>query len=119
MRVGVSGGDCCSQHEDGVGQVDEPGPKGVTSCLGNVTAARERVRGSEIPSCTGHDGGWGDVNQQISPVVVVSVLVLAIALQYCVPCMPCLTYTNLLQKERERGREKKLGYYPKCSGFSQ
>lgn len=107
MRVGVSGGDCCSQHGDWVGQVDEPGPKGVTSCLGNVTAARERVRGSEIPSYTGHGGGWGDMNQQISPVVVVSVLVLAIALQYCVPCMPYLTYTNLLQKERERGGERR------------
>ena len=33
--------------------MDEPGPKGVTSCLGNVTAVREveRIRGGgEIPS---------------------------------------------------------------------
>lgn len=57
------------------------------------------------------------MNQRISPVVVVSVLVWAIVLQYCVPCMPCLAYSNPLQSERER--EKKLGYYPKCCGFSQ
>lgn len=43
----------------------------------------------------------GNVNQRISPVVVVSVLVWAIALQYCVPCMPCLAYSNPLQRERE------------------
>lgn len=63
MREGVTGGDSCSQHEDRVGQVDEPGPKGVTSCLGNVTAAREGEqigeRGGEIPSYTQRDGGWG------------------------------------------------------------
>lgn len=41
MREGVTGGDSCSQLKDRVGQVDEPGPKGVTSCLGNVTAPRE------------------------------------------------------------------------------
>lgn len=30
--------------------MDEPGPKGVTSCLGNVTAVREveRIRGGGV-----------------------------------------------------------------------
>lgn len=33
--------DSYSQDKDRVGQVDKPGSKGVTSCLGNVTATRE------------------------------------------------------------------------------
>ncbi len=41
--------------------MDEPGPKGVTSCLGNVTATREGEqigeRGGEILSYTQRDGG--------------------------------------------------------------
>lgn len=40
----------------------EQSPKGVTSCLGNVTATREGEqmgqRGSEIPSYRQRDGGW-------------------------------------------------------------
>lgn len=90
--------------------MDKPGPKGVMSCLGNVTATREVEQ-------IGTRGGvkflpiWtlGNVNQRISLMVVV---VWVIALQYCVPCMPCLACSNLLH------REKKLGYYPKCCGFS-
>lgn len=54
--------------------MDEQSPKGVTSCLGNVTGTREceqmGERGVEIPSYT---EGWrlGNVHQRISPVVVV------------------------------------------------
>lgn len=43
--------------------MDEPGPKGVTSCLGNVTATREGEQiargGGEIPSYAQWDGVWG------------------------------------------------------------
>lgn len=43
--------------------MDKLGPKGVTSCLGNVTAVREGEyigeRGGEIPSNTQWDGGLG------------------------------------------------------------
>lgn len=63
MREGVTGGDSCSQREDRVGQVEELGPKGVTSCLGNVTAAREGEhiwqRRGEIPSFAHWDKGLG------------------------------------------------------------
>lgn len=41
------------------------------------------------------------MNQEISPVLVVSVVVLMIPLQCCVPCMPCLACANLLQTERK------------------
>lgn len=50
-----------------------------------------------------------NTNQQISPMAVV---IWVIALQYCVPCMPCLVCSKLAQKK------KKLGSYPKSSGFS-
>lgn len=70
MRGGVTGGDSCSQHKDRVGQVDEPGPKGVTSCLGNVTTAREGEqigeRRGEIPSYTPRDGGWGTRTSELA-----------------------------------------------------
>lgn len=54
-------------------------------------------------------GGFLFVNQQISPVAIE---LWVIALQSCVPCMPCLVCSSLLQEE------EKLGYYPKCCGFS-
>lgn len=44
MRGGRTEGDSCSQHKDGAGRLDEPGPEGVTSRLGNVTATREGER---------------------------------------------------------------------------
>lgn len=74
MREGVTRGDSCSLHRDRVGQVDELGPKGVTSCLGNVTATREveqtGERGGEILSYTLCDGDWRNLNQRISLVLL-------------------------------------------------
>lgn len=65
----------------------------------SYSAGRVRQRG----------GGFLFVNQQVSPVAIV---LRVIALQSCVPCMPCLVCSSLWQEE------EKLGYYPKCCGFS-
>lgn len=57
MSEGLAEGDSCSLPKDSTEEVDKSGPKGVTSCLGNVTAVREREH--EIPSCTLLNGVLG------------------------------------------------------------
>lgn len=59
------------QHKDRVGQVDEPCPKGVTSCLGNVTATREgELKRGGVKFLPAHSGRMEVGFKRISVVVV-------------------------------------------------